>query len=156
MKNFLTFFNLIIILFSNTSYALEKGKWNFVKDDEYCYIGSIPNETDLAKEKIRGDTYILVYKMIGNPDSIVQIEAGYNYKFNQDIEVKIDSTNYKFYTTEDVSDTAWTNEDATVIFAMKKGLKLVVTGTSNRGTVTNDTYTLKGFTAVFNQLTEDC
>jgi hypothetical protein len=94
--------------------------------------------------------------MIGNPDSIVQIEAGYNYKFNQDIEVKIDSTNYKFYTTEDVSDTAWTNEDATVIFAMKKGLKLVVTGTSNRGTVTNDTYTLKGFTAVFNQLTEDC
>ena len=27
---------------------------------------------------------------------------------------------------------------------MKKGLKLVVTGESSRGTVTNDTYTLKG------------
>ena len=156
MKNFLIFFNFIFILFSNTAYALEKGKWIFVKDDEYCYIGSIPIETDLSKEKKRGDTYILVYKIVGNQDSVIQVEAGYNYKLNKDIIIKIDSTNYKFYTTEDVSDSAWTNDDAKVIFAMKKGLKLVITGESSRGTVTNDTYTLKGFTSAFNQLTEDC
>ena len=39
---------------------------------------------------------------------------------------------------------------------MKKGLELVVTGESSRGTVTNDTYTLKGFTAAYNKLIEDC
>ena len=156
MKNFLIFFNFIFILFSNTAYALEKGKWIFVKDDEYCYIGSIPIETDLPKEKKRGDTYILVYKLVGNQDSVIQVEAGYNYKLNKDIIIKIDSTNYKFYTTEDVSDSAWTNKDAKVIFAMKKGLELVITGESSRGTITNDTYTLKGFTSAFNQLTKDC
>ena len=156
MKNFLIFFIFIYILFSNTAYALEKGKWIFVKDDEYCYIGSIPIETDLPKEKKRGDTYILVYKMVGNQDSVIQVEAGYNYKLNKDIIIKIDSTNYKFYTTEDVSDSAWTEEDTKVIFAMKKGLQLVIIGESNRGTVTNDTYTLKGFTSAFNQLTKDC
>ena len=156
MKNFLIFFNFIFILFSNTAYALEKGKWVFVKDDEYCYIGSIPIETDLSKEKKRGDTYILVYKLVGNQDSVIQVEAGYNYKLNKDIIIKIDSTNYKFYTTEDVSDSAWTNDDAKVIFAMKKGLELAITGESSRGTMTNDTYTLKGFTSAFNQLAEDC
>ncbi|SVB44577.1 uncharacterized protein METZ01_LOCUS197431 [marine metagenome] len=156
MKNFLIFFNFIFILFSNTAYALEKGKWIFVKDDEYCYIGSIPIETDLPKEKKRGDTYILVYKMVGNQDSVIQVEAGYNYKLNKDIIIKIDSTNYKFYTTEDVSDSAWTNDDAKVIFAMKKGLELSITGESSRGTITNDTYTLKGFTSAFDQLTKDC
>lgn len=156
MKNFLIFFNFIFILFSNTSYALEKGKWIFVKDDEYCYIGSIPIETDLSKEKKRGDTYILVYQMVGNKNSVIQIEAGYNYKLNKNILIKIDNTNYEFYTTKDVSDSAWTNDDAKVIFAMKKGLKLVITGESSRGTVTNDTYTLKGFTSAFNQLAEDC
>ena len=156
MKNFLIFFNFIFILFSNTSYALEKGKWIFVKDDEYCYIGSIPIETDLSKEKKRGDTYILVYKMVGNKNSVIQIEAGYNYKLNKDILIKIDNTNYEFYTTKDVLDSAWTNDDTKVIFAMKKGLKLVITGESSRGTVTNDTYTLKGFTSAFNQLAEDC
>ena len=156
MKNILIFFNFILILFSNTAYALEKGRWTFVKNDEYCYIGSIPIETDLSKEKKRGDTYILVYKMVGNQDFVIQVEAGYNYKLNKDIIIKIDSTNYKFYTTEDVSDSAWTDDDAKVIFAMKKGLKLVITGESSRGTVTNDTYTLKGFTSAFNQLTKDC
>ena len=156
MKNFLIFFNLIFIFFSNTSHALEKGRWIFVKDDEYCYIGSIPIETDLPKEKKRGDTYILVYKMIGNKESVIQVEAGYNYKLNKDIIIKIDSTNFKFYTTEDVSDSAWTNDDDKVIFAMKKGLKLMITGESSRGTVTNDTYTLKGFTSAFNQLTKEC
>ena len=165
MKNFLIFFNFILLLFSNTAYALEKGKWIFVKDNEYCYIGSIPIETDLSKEKKRGDTYILVYRMVGNKDSVIQIEAGYNYKLNMDlvirdkyygIVIKIDNTNYKFYTTKDVSDSAWTDDDAKVIFAMKKGLKLLITGESSRGTVTNDTYTLKGFTSAFNQLTKDC
>ena len=156
MKNFLIFFNFIFILFSNTAYALEKGKWIFIKNDEYCYIGSIPIETDLPKEKKRGDTYILVYKIVGNQDSVIQIEAGYNYKLNKDIIIKIDSTNYKFYTTEDVSDSAWTKDDAKVIFAMKKGLELVITGESSRGTITNDTYTLKGFTSAFDQLTKDC
>ena len=156
MKNFLIFFNFILLLFSNTAYALEKGKWIFVKDDEYCYIGSIPIETDLPKEKKRGDTYILVYKIVGNQDSVIQVEAGYNYKLNKDIIIKIDSTNYKFYTTEDVSNSAWTKDDAKVIFAMKKGLELVIIGESSRGTITNDTYTLKGFTSAFDQLTKDC
>ena len=156
MKNFLIFFIFIYLLFSNTAYALEKGKWIFVKDDEYCYIGSIPIETDLPKEKKRGDTYILVYKMVGNQDFVIQVEAGYNYKLNKDIIIKIDNTNYKFYTTEDVSDSAWTNDDAKVIFAMKKGLELMISGESSRGTITNDTYTLKGFTSAFDQLTKDC
>ena len=156
MKNFLIFFIFIYLLFSNTAYALEKGKWIFVKDDEYCYIGSIPIETDLPKEKKRGDTYILVYKMVGNQDFVIQVEAGYNYKLNKDIIIKIDNTNYKFYTTEDVSDSAWTNDDDKVIFAMKKGLELMISGESSRGTITNDAYTLKGFTSAFDQLTKDC
>ena len=123
MKIFLIILNAILILLSNTAYTLEKGIWTFVKDDEYCYIGSIPIETDLSKEKKRGDTYILVYKMFGNIDSVIQIEAGYNYKLNKDIIIKIDSTNYKFYTVGDVPDSAWTDDDDKVIVAMKKGLK---------------------------------
>ena len=156
MKNFLIFFIFLYTSFSNTAYALEKGKWIFVKDNEYCYIGSIPIKTDLSEEKKRGDTYILVYKMVGNKNSIIQVEAWYNYKLNKDIIVKIDNTNYKFYTTEDVSDSAWTDDDDKIIFAMKKGLELVITGESSRGTIINDAYTLKGFTSAFNQLTKDC
>ena len=156
MKIILGLFLSIFCLISFQVKSLEKGKWTFVKTDEYCYIGSIATETDLSPEKNRGEFYILVYKNIGNPETIVQIEAGYDYKIGPNIMVNIDKGNYTFYTTKDLPSAAWTEEDDKVIFAMKKGLKLVVTGESSRGTVTNDTYTLNGFTSSYNKLIEDC
>ena len=156
MKIFLGLFLSIFTLLSHQVLSLEKGKWSYVKTDEYCYIGSLATSSDLSPEKNRGDFYILVYKNIGSPEIVVQIEAGYDYKVGPEINVKIDQTNYIFYTTEDLPSAAWTNDDKKVIFAMKKGLDLVVTGESSRGTITNDTYTLKGFTASYNKLAEDC
>ncbi len=156
MKNILKFLVVLYVALPNTLNALEKGKWSFEKTDEYCYIGSLAIETDLANDKKRGDFYVLVYKNIGNPDTVVQIEAGYSYKIPSDIVITIDKGDYKFYTTEDLPTAAWTEEDAKVIFAMKKGLELMVTGESSRGTVTNDKYTLNGFTAAFNKLINEC
>ena len=156
MKIFLGLFFSLCIISSFQVSSLEVGKWNFVKTDEYCYIGSMAIETDLSPEKNRGEYYILVYKNIGNPDTVVQIEAGYDYKIGPKINVQIDKGNYEFYTTKDLPSAAWTEQDNKVIFAMKKGLKMVVTGESARGTVTNDIYTLKGFTTSFNKLIEDC
>ena len=156
MKIFLGLFFSLLYFVSFQALSLEKGKWSFVKTDEYCYIGSLATETDLSPEKKRGEFYILVYKNIGTPQTIVQIEAGYNYKIDADIIVVIDKGEYFFYTTEDIPSTAWTEEDNKVIFAMKKGLSLTVTGQSSRGTVTNDTYTLNGFTASYNKLIENC
>ena len=135
---------------------MEVGKWVFVKNDEYCYIGSLAVETDLPEDKKRGDNYILVYKNVGAPETIIQIEAGYDYKAEEKIVVKIDSAEYTFYSTNDLPDAAWTDDDNKVIYAMKKGLKLVVSGQSSRGTITNDTYTLNGFTSSYNKLLEDC
>ena len=156
MKIFLKLFFSFCLFFSTNAISLEKGKWAFVKTDEYCYIGSLAIETDLPPEKNRGEYYILVYKNIGNPETIVQIEAGYDYKIDSEINVNIDNGNYVFYTTKDLPSAAWTEEDNKVIFAMKKGLELIVTGESSRGTTTNDIYTLKGFTASYNKLIKDC
>ena len=156
MKIFLKFLIVLYVALPGTLMALEVGKWSFEKADEYCYIGSLATETDLPSDKKRGNFYVLVYKNIGNPETVVQIEAGYNYKVPSDIIVNIDNGEYKFYTTEDVPTTAWTEEDNKVIFAMKKGLELKVRGESSRGTVTNDIYTLNGFTAAYNKLTEEC
>ena len=156
MKKILIIFSIFYLLYNNYAFSIEIGKWKFVKTDEYCYIGSLATETDLSPDKNRGDYYILVYKNIGNPDTVVQIEAGYDYKIGSDIIVNIDKGDYKFYTTEDLPGAAWTDEDNKVIFAMKKGLNLLVTGESSRGTITNDTYTLKGFTSAYNKLEKDC
>ena len=156
MKNLYLILFTIFVILPVKGYSLEKGKWSFVKDDSWCYIGSLPLKSDLPDTKKRGENYILVYKLIGSDEKIIQIEAGYNYNLSADIVVKIDQAEYGFWTTEDSSDTAWADNDTEVIYAMKMGLELILNGESSRGTITNDTYTLKGFTAALNKLNEDC
>ena len=153
-KYFLLFFLLFLLLITRLVLAdIEKGKWNFIKNSDYCYIGSIPTFIKIPEGKKRGDTYILVYRINKNPKAIVQINAGYPYKDGEPVNVKIDKKNYEFFSQED---SAWTNNDNEVIFAMKKGMELTVTGVSQRDTVTIDTYTLQGFTAAFHKLSKDC
>jgi len=157
MKKVASIFLVVCIVFiAKQSMSLEKGKWSFVKDNDWCYIGSSPIKSDLPETKKRGENYILVYKIIGSEENIIQIEAGYKYNLDKKINIKIDNANYDFYSTEDSSETAWTNDDKKVIYAMKKGLELTLTGESARGTITNDVYTLKGFTNAVNQLNQDC
>ena len=155
-KTLLTFITIFILITSKQSLSLEKGEWTFVKDVDWCFIGSLPIKSDLSASKKRGDNYILVYKIIGSDENIVQVEAGYKYNLDEKIIVKIDNTPFNFYTTEDSSETAWTEEDKKVIYAMKKGIELVTIGISNKGTKVVDTYSLKGFTAAINKLSTDC
>ena len=155
-KTLLTITIIILSIVSTKSFSLEKGKWNFVKDDDWCYIGSLPINTDLPETKKRGDNYIIVYKIIGSDENIVQVEAGYKYNLEKNITIKIDNSSFKFYSTMDSSETAWTDEDKKVIYAMKRGLSLLLSGQSTRGTITNDSYTLKGFTTAINKLNNDC
>ena len=155
MKNYFILLALVLITtFSIGSFAdVKKGKWEFVKDTDYCFIQSAPIKTDIPKDKIRGQNYVLVYRMNKNPEPIIQITAGFNYNSSDSIEVKIDKGVYNFFTD---ADTAWANDDKKVIFAMKKGLELIIIGISDKGTQVIDTYTLKGFTAAYNQLMKDC
>ena len=155
-KTLLTIIIIFLAIISKNSFSLEKGKWTFVKDDDWCYIGSLPLDTDLSESKKRGENYIIVYKIIGSDENIVQVEAGYKYNLEENITVEIDNSSFIFYSTMDSNETAWTDDDKKIISAMKKGLILLLNGQSSRGTITNDTYTLSGFTASINKLNKEC
>ncbi|MCE2510856.1 MAG: invasion associated locus B family protein, partial [Alphaproteobacteria bacterium] len=51
------------------------------------------------------------------------------------------------FTEGDMAWAAETKTDQALVAALKKGNRMVVTGTSKRGTKTTDTYSLAGFTA---------
>ena len=83
MQKVLSFFTIIFLVsFANNLLALEKGSWTLTKDSDWCYIGSLPIKSDLPETKKRGDNYILVYKIIGSDENIVQVEAGYQYNLD--------------------------------------------------------------------------
>ena len=144
----------ILFITSLTSLnCLAEENWNFFKDTEYCFIQSSPIQTEIPKGKTRGKNGILVYTMHKNPDLIVQITAGFNYKSVDSITVEIDDKEYLFYTDED---TAWAENDKKVLYAMKKGLEFKTIGISSKGTKVIDTYTLKGFTVAISKLVNGC
>ena len=154
MKYFVTISFFILSLFSSICLAeLEPGKWNFVLDEDYCYIGSFPTLKDVPEGKTRGDAYIIVYRINKNPDAVIQINAGYPYNEDKAVKVVIDKTTYEFFSQDD---SAWTKKDKEIIYAMKRGIILKVIGISSRGTQTEDTYTLKGFTAAYEKLSKGC
>ena len=150
-KFFITF--IFCLFFYTSLYSIEVGKWSFFIEDSYCYIVSAPTKEEGSYTR-RGDVYVLVYRINKSPDQVVQITSGYNYDEKKSVNVLIDKTSFEFFSKED---SAWTkNKDKEVIYAMQKGIKMVITGYSSRGTLTTDTYTLKGFTAALNKLSKDC
>ena len=84
-KTLLTFIFIFNASISSNLSALEKGSWTFTKDKDWCYIGSLPIKSDLPEAKKRGENYILVYKIIGSDENIIQVEAGYNYNLDKEI-----------------------------------------------------------------------
>ena len=49
-----------------------------------------------------------------------------------------------------------TKTDKALVDAMIRGARMVVKGTSSRGTKTTDTYSLKGFSAAFKTIGKAC
>ncbi|MCG8510396.1 MAG: invasion associated locus B family protein [Rhodospirillales bacterium] len=122
-----------------------------------CYMASLPQKSE-GKYTQRGDTYILIThrpaeKTIGE----ISVRAGYTYKKGSETEARIDSNRpIKLLTNGGFSWARDVKTDRAMVAAMKAGGTLIVKGISSRGTLTTDTYSLKGFTAAYNAISKAC
>lgn len=121
-----------------------------------CYIGSLPQKAEGDYTR-RGDTYILATHRPGeNVFGEISVEAGYTYKPGSEVEINIDGQAFKLFTQ---GGNAWAYDekgDRALVEAMKAGRQMIVKGTSNRGTLTTDTYSLAGFTAAYQAINQAC
>ena len=88
--------------------------------------------------------------------NVVQVIAGYRYKPQSDVTVKIDKKTFTLFTIEDRAYAESEEDDIRIIAAMKRGSTMTVVGTSSRGTKTTDTYSLLGFTKVKSIVDKTC
>ncbi len=124
--------------------------------NKVCYMVSTPTQSQGNFED-RADTYLMVTHRPaqGNKD-VVSVIAGYPYKDDSEVIVNIDGTKHRLFTHED---SAWAPDkemDRTLVQRMKRGRRMVVEGTSARGTRTSDTYSLLGFTAANRAIDKAC
>jgi hypothetical protein len=121
-----------------------------------CYMASRPTEEEGDYSR-RGDVFVLVtHRPAEDSTNVVSFIAGYTYQPGSEVNVTIGGDTFSLFTE---GDTAWARDAATdqrLINAMRRGADMVVRGTSSRGTLTTDTYSLFGFTATLEQISEAC
>ena len=128
--------------------------------DRLCYALSQPKQMNPANVA-RDSVFILIStwpgRKVRNEPSVV---PGYQYKAGTKVQVQVGSDKFELFTKNDGSaGGAWLENPADekrLIDAMKRGAEMSVTGTSSRGTLTRDNYSLAGISAALDKVDASC
>jgi len=135
-------------------YSAGKGK------NRTCYALTAPKEMNPANVA-RDEVFFLISnwpasKTVNQPS----IVPGYQYGANAKAQVQVGSDKFGFFTkNEGGQGGAWMEavaDEKKLVAAMKRGSSMSVTGTSARGTLTTDDYSLAGFSAALDKLGTTC
>ncbi len=137
-----------------SAYTIGKG------DAKTCYVLSKPKST-APKNVTRDPVFFLVSdwparKAKAEPEVV----PGYPYKDGSKVTTQVGSDKFTFFTkNEDNTGNAWVEakaDEARLVDAMRRGSQMIVTGTSSRGTLTRDTYSLSGISAALDKIHAAC
>lgn len=119
-----------------------------------CYIASGPVKKT-GNYSRRGDPYVLVTHVSKGVDE-VSTNSGYPYKKGVEVVANIDKRKFKMFTKDELAWAYDTPQDREMVKRMKAGIRMSVRGTSQKGTYSVDTYSLKGFTSAYNRMKRLC
>ena len=121
-----------------------------------CYMVSKPSKAE-GNYTQRGDIYAIVtHRPSEKTKNVFSYMTGYPYKIGSDVTMTIDGRKYSLFTHDS---TAWAPDAATdsqIVSSIKAGSKMIVKGTSSRGTLTTDTFSLSGSSAAHSKISKAC
>ena len=86
----------------------------------------------------------------------VGFTGGYPFAGGSTVEIAIADQQYVLITDGEWAWTASEGDDAKLVTAMKRGADATLTARSSRGTITKDTFSLRGFTAAVEDAEKRC
>ncbi|EPX86944.1 invasion associated locus B family protein [Salipiger mucosus] len=105
----------------------------------------------------RGDILLMVFYRPGaEVQGQLAFTGGYPFADGSTVNVDIGGTEFELYTEGEWAWPASPQDDAKIITAMKRGADAVLTARSSRGTQTEDTFSLMGFTAAIEDAESRC
>ncbi|HWA90693.1 MAG TPA: invasion associated locus B family protein [Rhizomicrobium sp.] len=125
-----------------------------------CYVLAKPSSSEPKKAK-RDPIYFMISDWpLRKAKGEVQVVPGYQYKDGSPVTVQIGADKFDLFTQNGGgAGSAWVEEVASerrLVEAMKGGAKAVVSGVSQRGTTTKDTYGLAGLSEALDKVHEAC
>ncbi len=131
--------------------------YRFVEGDQpACYVASRP-KTAVGDYETRGKISAMVsHRPSAKRIDEVSLIGGYVYKVDNPVEVAVGAKRWSFFSEGDKAWAPTPEEDRALVQAMKSGSRMVVKGTSSRGTLTTDTYSLLGFSKAYAAIGKAC
>ena len=129
------------------------------KNTRVCFVHAEPAKKR-GRYKKRGAVFVQIsHHPRAKPRPVVGevgFTAGYVYKKGSDAVVEIDGQKFTLFTHKDGAWASDTKSDKALVQAMMKGQRMIIRGTSVRGTRTVDTYSLIGFTRSYKAIGKAC
>ena len=153
-------FNVRPALAQSAKFLEQFGDWSsYIREtnnSKICFAASQPKDWEPKRVK-RGQ--IVFYLTTWKADDIknqVSVKIGYPFKEGSKVSAIIGPEKFSLITREDKAFIENTDDEAKLIEAMKKGAKMIVKGTSKRGTLTTDIYSLSGITKALKHVAKSC
>ena len=131
-------------------------------DPTQCWSVSGPKETVNTREGRvvavnRGDILLFVSFIPGqNVSGQISFTGGYPFRDGSTVSMDISGSKFELFTDGEMAWSASDSDDSKIITAMKRGSEAVLTAVSSRGTKTEDTFSLFGFTAAVEEAEKRC
>lgn len=84
------------------------------------------------------------------------IQTGYTYRPDSTATATVGGETFNFFTKDDGAWLASADDEKKLIGSMRRGSTMTVKGTSSRGTITTDRYSLAGVSAALDKALEAC
>lgn len=126
-----------------------------------CWGVSAPKETVNTKDGApvsvrRGEILLFVTYREGGAKGEISFSGGYPFAGGSTVKMQVGDQSFDLFTDGEWAWPGSPEEDAKIMAALKAGSSAKLSGQSGRGTQTDDTFSLSGFSAAVDEAAKRC
>ena len=159
----LTLITTPILAQESTNTTPSTTDWSVFTEEspKQCWGVSAPKETVNTKDGKpttvrRGDILLFVTFRSGQVGAETSFAGGYPFARGSTVEMVIDDQTFQMTTRGEYAWAMTPDDDVKLLAAMQKGAEATLTAHSAKGTQTQDTFSLSGFTAAMTEAESKC
>ncbi len=140
-----------------------KTDWSVFTEEKpkECWGVSSPKETLNTRDGKpvsvkRSDILLFVTFRPGQGGGETSFTGGYPFAGGSTVSMNVDGTKFELVADGEWAWAANADDDSKLLAALQKGQSAILTGHSSKGTQTQDTFSLRGFTAAMTEAASRC